>query len=177
MSEYLRMNSLEIGMTLLVVLIAGMPGTYVGNYLCKRFDSVVSAKTCLVQYILVTLAASFFLRPSTKNLAYLFGFLWGMCQGWMHPQHTTIFVTISPKGKGEVELMGLFLFAASIFGFIPPLVFSIFNEMGLPVWAGMCTLVMYFVLGYIGLVAMGDYEAARVLAHGPVPDAEEIAMT
>ncbi|KAL3912894.1 MAG: hypothetical protein SGILL_006709 [Bacillariaceae sp.] len=175
MKEYLGMNSLEIGLVLLVVLIAGMPGTYVGNVLCKRYNPVVSAKTCLVQYIVVTIAASLFLRPNTKNLAYLFGFLWGMCQGWMHPQHTTIFVTISPKDKGEVELMGLFLFAASIFGFIPPLVFSVFNEMGLPMWVGVSTLVFYFILGYIGLVAMGDYEAARAQSHGPalIPQDED----
>jgi ABC-type transport system involved in multi-copper enzyme maturation permease subunit len=101
------------------------------------------AKVCLVQYILVTFAASLFLRPTTKNLAYVFAFLWCMCQGWMHPQHTTIFVTISPKGKGETEMMGLFLFAVLVLSFIPPLVFSMFNEMRLPVSLGVATLTMY----------------------------------
>ena len=41
MSEFLGMDSLEIGMALLVVLIAGMPGTMIGNYICKRYDNPV----------------------------------------------------------------------------------------------------------------------------------------
>jgi MFS-type transporter involved in bile tolerance (Atg22 family) len=35
MSEFLKMNSLEIGMALLVVLIAGIPGTMLGDFICK----------------------------------------------------------------------------------------------------------------------------------------------
>jgi MFS-type transporter involved in bile tolerance (Atg22 family) len=93
MSEFMAMNSLEIGMVLLVVLIAGMPGTTMGNYMCKRYDNpVLSAKVCLVLYIAVTLTASIFLRPGRKNLVYIFGFLWGICQGWMHPQVRLLFI-------------------------------------------------------------------------------------
>jgi hypothetical protein len=74
-------------------------------------------------------------------------------------------VTTIPKGKGEVELMGLFLFAASILSFLPSLVFSILNEAGVPMWVGLATLIFYFVLGFISLVVMGDYHAARNHAH------------
>jgi MFS-type transporter involved in bile tolerance (Atg22 family) len=162
MSEFMEMDSLDIGMALLAVLIAGMPGTTIGNYICKRYDNpVFSAKVCLVLYIVVTLTASLFLRPGKKNLVYIFGFLWGICQGWMHPQHTVIFVTTIPKGKGEVELMGLFLFAASILSSLPSLVFSVLNEASYPMWVGLATLIFYFVLGLIGHISMGDYNAAR----------------
>jgi hypothetical protein len=64
-------------------------------------------------------------------------------------------------GKGEVELMGLFLFAASILSFLPSLVISVLNEASYPMWVGLATLIFYFVLGLIGLICMGDYSVAR----------------
>ena len=81
----------------------------------------------------------------------------------MHPQHTTTFVTITPhqRGKGETELMGLFLFATQILGFLPPLVFTILNEAGYPMWLGLSTLIVYFGIGLIGQFAMGNYDMAR----------------
>ena len=83
LSQYLGFDGLEIGMVILIVLIAGVPGTTIGDFLTRRYDNpVVSVQICLVMYIMVTALASIFLRAGTsKILAYIFGFLWGMCQG------------------------------------------------------------------------------------------------
>jgi UMF1 family MFS transporter len=157
MSEYLEMTALEIGLALLIVLSAGIPGAWLGHLCCQGYTPVVSAQMCLVLYIVVTAAASWVLTPQRKQLAYLFGFLWGICQGWMHPQHTTIFVTLTPP---SMEWMGVFLFACQILGFLPPLVFTILNEAGLSMQWGMASLILYFVAGFVGLVQMGDYAQA-----------------
>eukprot|EP00536_Pseudo-nitzschia_multiseries_P010942 jgi/Psemu1/326233/estExt_fgenesh1_pg.C_3520006 len=165
MSEYLEMNSLQIGLVLLIVMIGGMPGSFIGNYFCRLYQNPVkSARLGLVVFTLNTIGAGLFLEPSTKELMYWIGFVWGSCLGWLHPQHTTIFVTLSPKGKGAAEMMGLYLFSCQVLSFIPPLIFTVLNEIGLPMWIGISSLALYTLLGLIGLVCMGDYEAARILA-------------
>lgn len=161
MSEYLHMNSLEIGCAILMVLLAGIPGTWLGHQCCIRYNPVISAQVCLMLYIVVTAAASMVLTLPHKNWVYLFASLWGMCQGWLHPQHTTIFVTITPHDdKQVVELMGVFLFACQILSFLPPLVFTLLNEAGYSMSLGMASLILYFVLGLISLIQMGDYTQA-----------------
>ena len=114
------MSSSEIGLVLLVVLISGIPGAYIGNYItqyntkCRQTTStytttttenhhndgigpVISVTISIVLYIVTTTVASYTLTgPQTKNLIYIYGIFWGMCQGWMHPQNTTIYVTITP---------------------------------------------------------------------------------
>eukprot|EP00532_Pseudo-nitzschia_australis_P008789 CAMPEP_0168170200 /NCGR_PEP_ID=MMETSP0139_2-20121125/4049_1 /TAXON_ID=44445 /ORGANISM="Pseudo-nitzschia australis, Strain 10249 10 AB" /LENGTH=571 /DNA_ID=CAMNT_0008087679 /DNA_START=94 /DNA_END=1809 /DNA_ORIENTATION=+ len=174
MSEILEMDSLQIGTVLLGTMIGGMPGSVIGNHFCRLYQNPVkSARVGLMVFTLNTIGAGLFLRPSTKNLMHVFAFVWGICIGWIHPQHTTIFVTISPsrdEGKGSVELMGLFLFSGQVLGFVPPLVFTILNEMGVPMWIGISTIGLYTLVGFVGLVYMGDYETARRSGSKPVAD-------
>jgi UMF1 family MFS transporter len=192
MSEFLQMSGLEIGLTILIVLIFGLPGSWLGHYCTQRYDPVESTKLCLIVYALNTAAACVTLEPERKNLAYVYGAVWGICQGWIHPQHTTIFVTITVGGgeqqsttssaaagedahhhpstiipssssssqQGVVELMGVFLFACQILSFLPPLVFTALNEAGFSMQWGLASLVVYFVIGYWGLIQMGDYRSA-----------------
>jgi UMF1 family MFS transporter len=191
MSEFLQMTALEIGLTILIVLVFGLPGSWLGHLCTQRYNPVESTKLCLMLYTLTTAVACVTLVPDHKNLMYLYGALWGVCQGWIHPQHTTIFVTItvareqspspppspqedgnhppstlspssssSSSEQGVVELMGVFLFACQILAFLPPLVFTALNEAGFSMQWGMASLVVYFVIGYWGLVQMGDYQTA-----------------
>jgi len=165
MSEYLKMNSLQIGLVILLVLVAGIPGTRMGHFVCSRSNPVVSAQLCLVIYMIVTVLASVLLSgPNHKNWTYLFGILWGLCQGWMHPQHTTIFVTITPSNN-TMESMGVFLFACQILCFVPPLVFTILNEAGWSMQWGLASLILFFAIGLWGLIGMGDYSKATVAAN------------
>jgi UMF1 family MFS transporter len=156
---YLEMTSLQIGMVILLLLLGGVPGTFIGRRISTKYNPVISAQVCLVVYIATTLAASLHLRPESKNFALLYGFLWGICKGWLHPIHTTIFVTISPKGQ-EVEMMGLYFFACQILTFLPPLVFTVLNENGQSMSLGMASLTIYFALGLLGLNFIGNYQEA-----------------
>ena len=158
--EYLEMTSLQIGMVILMLLFGGIPGTWIGKKVAIMYNPVISAQVCLAFYIATTLGVSLQLRPaSSQNLALLYGFFWGICKGWLHPIHTTIFVTISPKGQ-EVEMMGLYFFACQILAFLPPLVFTVLNENGLNMSLGMASLNIYFALGLFGLNRIGNYQEA-----------------
>lgn len=168
MSEYLQMDSLQIGMVILLDLMGGIPGTWLGHFVCSRSSPVVSAQVCLTMYIIVTAAASMILSgPEHQKWTYLFGILWGMCQGWMHPQHTTIFITITPNDS-TMEWMGVFLFACQILCFVPPLVFTVLNEVGWSMQWGLASLILFFAVGMWGLIGMGDYSRAITAANGNI---------
>ncbi len=164
MSDYLEMNSQQIGAVLLMTMIGGMPGAFVGNYFCWLFNNPIrSVQLCLITFTINTILAGLFLRPSTRDWMFGFAFVWGICEGWIRPQHTTIFVTIVPIKDGAVELMALFIFFRQILSFLPPLVFTILNESGMPMSIGISSLVIYSILGFVGLLCMADYDTARSL--------------
>ena len=160
MAEFLKMSALEIGAVILLVLLAGAPGSRIGNAISIRYNPVTSAKCAVTLYVITTTLATFTLLPSHKYLAFLYGPMWGISVGWMHPQHATIFITITPKGQ-NVELMGLFLFAVFVLNFLPPLIFTILNQAGVAMNWSLCSLNLFFVLGLMGLFCLGDYDMAR----------------
>jgi MFS-type transporter involved in bile tolerance (Atg22 family) len=93
--------------------------------------------------LLVTL-----LRPEHKNRFYIFAVFWGMSIGWMHPQHITAFSSMITSGQ-EAELMGILLFSVICLEWMPPLVFSAFNEAGFPMSWGLASLGIFFFIAII----------------------------
>jgi MFS-type transporter involved in bile tolerance (Atg22 family) len=161
MTQVLDMNSTEIGVVFFVVLAAGVPGSKFGGFLAVKLrNPLTSAKICNLFFILVTTAASLTLNgPDDKHKVVVYGILWGLGLGWLSPMHTTAFMSIMPKGS-EAELMGNFLVAAQILSWLPSLVFTILNEYGIKMAFGMASLSIYFGLGIMFLVLIGDYEEA-----------------
>ena len=82
--------------------------------------------------------------------------------------HTTIFVTIRPSGQ-DAEMMGLYLFCASAFSWLPPLAFTIINEQKIHMSWGLASLNVFFILGLVCLYGMGSYEHAM---HSVRPETE-----
>ena len=73
------MDNPLIGKTILFNLIAGIPGTWLGHFICQRYNSpVVSAKAAILLYMTTTAVASVVLKETTKQYVYLFGMLWGI---------------------------------------------------------------------------------------------------
>jgi MFS-type transporter involved in bile tolerance (Atg22 family) len=110
MTQVLGMTSAEIGPVFLVVLIMGVPGSKLGGFLAKKFQSpLASAKLCNAFFILATTWAALALEaPRDKHKTVFFGALWGLGLGWLSPMHTTSFIALMPKGS-EAELMGNYL--------------------------------------------------------------------
>jgi len=83
----------------------------------------------------------------------------GIGLGWLPPMHTTGFISIIPKGQ-EAEMMGMFLLCNQILAWLPPLLFTVMNENGLDMAYGMASLNIFFFLGFLFLVIMGDFAKA-----------------
>jgi MFS-type transporter involved in bile tolerance (Atg22 family) len=82
MSEFLGMSSLEIGQALLVLLLSGIPGAWLGHQITQWYNPVVSAQVSLVVYTVTTMCASLLLSPQDKNKIFWYAVMWGICQGW-----------------------------------------------------------------------------------------------
>jgi|AntRauTorckE5430_2_1112549.scaffolds.fasta_scaffold03656_4 MFS-type transporter involved in bile tolerance (Atg22 family) len=144
LKEVMGFGSSEIGILFFIVIIAFIPGSYLGKWL-----TVVTAcpkttmKLQLVTFILVNFAGfSFLTKPERANLAYLFGALWGVLLGWFYPTEALIFSMIVPQGQ-ESELAGFFLYCSQILGWLPPLVFTLMNEKGIALKYGGAHLNIY----------------------------------
>jgi MFS-type transporter involved in bile tolerance (Atg22 family) len=160
MSHFLEMDATEIGVVFVLVLAMGIPGSKLGEMLGLRYNPLTSAKICVVFFIVSTTAAAMILTSSQdKHLTPVFGVLWGLGLGWLHPMHSTIFITISPRGQ-ESELMAIYLFCGQVFSWVPPLLFTILNEAGVRMSVGLGSLNIFFMAGLIFLYLMGDYSAA-----------------
>lgn len=161
MSHFLEMNANEIGIVFLAVLIMGAPGSKLGEFIGLRYDPLVSAKACVIFFITTTTTlASFVLTgPQDKHLTAIFGTTWGLALGWLHPMHSTLFITITPTGQ-ETELMSMYLFCGQVLSWLPPLLFTILNEAGVSMSIGLASLNLFFLAGLVCLHLMGDYNVA-----------------
>ena len=158
MSTFLDMTSSEIGSVFLVVLIMGIPGAKLGELLAFRINPLVSAKVCLLMFFLSTSAAAIVLTgPENKQYAIIFGVLWGICMGWLHPMHTVLFIGLTP-GDARTEFMGIYIFCQQVLSWLPPLVFTILNEFGASMSIGLASLDIFFFIGLVCLQSIGRYD-------------------
>ena len=165
LKEVLEMSANEISLVFLVVLITGIPGSYLGGYLSIRFASpILSGIICSLGIIVVTTAASFVLTgPETKHMALLFSSLWGIGLGWLSPVDLTIFMNLMPNDS-RTEFMGIMILAAGILSFLPALVFTVLNEAGFNMAWGLASLNLYFTSAILCWTQIGDYDLARTQA-------------
>jgi UMF1 family MFS transporter len=161
MSQVLKMDSNEIGVVFFLCLVMGIPGSKLGGYLAIRYrNPITSAKICDAFFIVTTVLASLVLTgPEDKNMTFIFGALWGLGLGWLHPMHVSAYISIIPTGQ-EAELMGMFLLCGQILAFLPPLLFTILNEFGVAMSYGMGSLNLFFAAGLACLFWLGDYDSA-----------------
>jgi MFS-type transporter involved in bile tolerance (Atg22 family) len=160
MTQVLAMDSKQIGLAFLCVFVAGIPGSKMGNYVGNKLNPLRSAKLCLVVFAInTTLAAALLKGPDHVEYMYIFASVWGICLGWLHPTHSALYCTIIPRGS-ESEMMGLYLFSGSVLSFLPPLVFTFLNEIGMSMAIGLASLNLFFAGGFIFFVLIGSYNDA-----------------
>ncbi|KAI2499021.1 Vacuole effluxer Atg22-like protein [Fragilaria crotonensis] len=156
MVHFLAMSTMEVGTAFLIILIMGIPGAKLGEWLALTLNPRWSAMLALQFFMVTTAMAAWVLdRPDRKQYMNIFGFLWGTGLGWLHPQNTTMFIALTPN-HSQTEYMGIYNFAQSIIGWLPPLVFTIMNERGVEMNFGLASLNVFFFLSLIFLLFMGS---------------------
>lgn len=171
MTDHLLFSSTENGIAILLLLLFGIPGTKVASMFTNRFNPIRSLQLCLLLWIVTTAAASLVLHGQGQQLsAYCFAAIWGLSMGWVYPTEKVLYCTIIPKGQ-EAELMGVYICACQILSWLPPLVFTIMNESGISMRIGLLTLNAYFLISFVILFFVGDYQEA--LEHARVVDMDQ----
>ncbi|CAB9508815.1 Major facilitator superfamily [Seminavis robusta] len=152
MKQFLQMDSSEIGLTFLAVLIMGGPGSRLGGWIALKFNPIISAAICNIVFILVTTLAALTLNgPDKKAYMPIPGLIWGLCLGWLLPMHSTAFITIVPRGQ-EAEMMGLYILAGQSLSWLPPMVFTALNEAGVDMAVGLASLDIFFFCATLCLI-------------------------
>lgn len=175
LTEQLRFDSRENGIAILILLLFGVPGTQIAVWFAKAYNPIVSLQANLCLWIIsIILACIFMHQPGQHGMAYAFAVIWGLALGWVYPTEKSLFVTIIPRGQ-EAELMGTYICCGEILSWLPPLIFSIMNEMGFSMRVGLLTLSVYFSISFCILFLVGDYNEA--VAHAKAIDEFCIPIT
>ncbi len=160
MTEQLGFTSRENGIAILILLLFGVPGTRIAAWLNSSVNPIRSLQINLIFWICsVSAASSFLYRPDQQGTAYVFAAFWGLAIGWVYPTEKTLYITIIPRGQ-EAELMGTYICACQFLSWLPPLIFSVMNEMGFSMRIGLFTLTLFFTVSFFILFFVGDYNEA-----------------
>jgi MFS transporter, UMF1 family len=169
MKVFLHMDANEIGLTFLAVLVMGGPGSKLGGWIALRTSPVISATICHGVFILVTTVACLAIDgPQHKRFMPIPGAVWGLCLGWLLPMHSTAYISNIPRGQ-EAELMGLYVMAGQSLSWLPPIVFTSLNEIGVDMAMALASLNIFFVCAATCLV-MVVYTGRSALSSIDVQD-------
>jgi UMF1 family MFS transporter len=172
LTDTLGFSSQENGIAILLMLIGSIPGAIAAGRTTAKFNPIRSSIVATLILALNTIGAGIVLKEPGQHMeTYIFASVWGLGSGWKWTTDRLLASVLIPPGQ-DAELMGVYLFAGQILTWLPPLVFTVLNEVGVSQRIGIGTLAVYFFLGAFALVRMGSYPAAVSVAGrmlSPVP--------
>ena len=172
LTEQLDMDAKQNGMTILFMLIAAIPGSYVGGYANRRIGPVLSSMASLVLLIIMTALIAILLKGPGQGIeTYILAGGWGLGTGWKWTCDRMVLVLCLPNTEQNAELSGLYVFSRQVLSWLPPLVFTVLNEKGISLRIGIATLDIYLLAGL--------FAYWRLLASGPsaLIDTSDAAIT
>lgn len=121
----LELTAFQIGIFFEVSLVGVVFGTKIAEIATKLTDPKISLMLSELGLALAVVIGVWAVQGIVvKELSYIWGFSIGIFLGWFYPTENVFFSLCVPKNQ-EAELSGFFNWAAEIFGWFPPLVFSI----------------------------------------------------
>lgn len=159
-TDFLEMTPVEIGINYLLILLSGIVGAKLGEWVSTRWNPVVSNILAIVLTMTSTTVAVVVLStPQRKGWSYLFSALWGALLTWLMTNDITLFVTMTPA-HSITEYMGLYMFSASALSWLPPLTFTILDNYGVSMGLGLASTNIFLLLALLSYMGLGDYQEA-----------------
>jgi len=156
--EVCNVTGQTLGIVILVILLSTVPGIYLGAWVTRITDPKTSMKIlllCMIGFNFLSFLTM--TTPEIKILPFVYGTGWGMLLGWFYSTELLILSLIQPRGQ-EAEITGIFLYCTQILAFLPPLMFTIFNESGIHLkWGGMF-INLYYLLGLVLYQLMAPWD-------------------
>jgi len=165
-TNVLEFSSMDIGVSVLLMLIANIPGGVIAGWITKRLDPRWSQMLSVVLVITMTsLSAGLLSGPGQRTLAYILIFFWGLGIGWKWTTDRMLSAAIIPTEQ-NAEYMGIYLFFGAILTWAPPLIYTALNEAGISQQIGLASLNIFFAVGLFAYGMMGNYRAAVQAVEG-----------
>ena len=173
----LGMTSMQSSMLIGICLVFAVPGSFLFGILTKKIGPFKSYMMSLCWWAGVTIVAPFFMySPETQTAAYFFGMLWGVGFGWLYPTQRTSYTLIIPAGQ-ESELMGIYIFAGQILGWMPPLIFTALNEKGINMKFGLIADACFFLAALfimVTFIGVRGFDNAVTLAQASAAKRQQV---
>lgn len=168
-TDVLNMDGGEIGILFILALFGSLPGTWCANYVTQMTNPKQSWLLNFCVTTVVTASGAFVMKEGFKESGYIYGFLWGFCLGWFFPTKTLVFSRILPPGK-DSQMSGFFVYAAQIFAWMPPLVFSALIEAGVPSQYGLLSLASFTFIAGLCTLGMASWPEVLEDVNKTIPD-------
>lgn len=175
-TTFLNMNAVMSGVAILIFLAAAIVGSVImpraarlmGIYNLLRLG-------CVLMTVMTVLISTIISGPDQTNVYLILSAMWGMLYGWIVPAGRQVFLSIMPKGQAS-EMMGIYIFCANGFLWLPPLIVTIMNENGISIRYGILTLGLMTILAFGVLCMAGNYEEAVEKAESSIRDVQMQVM-
>ncbi|KAL3931977.1 MAG: hypothetical protein SGBAC_011066, partial [Bacillariaceae sp.] len=157
-SRVLRYNSLDVGLTFFVAVLAAIPGTVVNAHLCRRFNPKISLQINFIFLFCITVAAPFvIISENPPWLGYIWGVMWGFSLGWMYSGEQ-LFYTLCMPASQEAELAGFFVYCTVILTWLPSLIYSTIVENGYKEQYGLGSLCILQLTSMFTITMVPDWD-------------------
>lgn len=157
LSEEVDLSGSDIAIFFLVVLVASLPGSYLGSQITKRTNPNISWRLNMLSLAVVTIVGALLVDSSRKPVAYVWGLVIGLLLGWFYSTENLFFSMCLPKGQ-EAELAGFFVYCTQILGWLPPLIFSLMVEAGVDQTYGVMMVAAFFFVAIAILSLAAPWE-------------------
>jgi UMF1 family MFS transporter len=159
LTDQLQFTVQENGMTMMAIIIAAIPGSFISSWITSACSAIVSSVGAVVLLIVNTAMVSIFLKgPGQQLETYILAAGWGLGTGWKYTCDKMVLLQVIPDGQ-NAELMGVFIFSRQVLAMLPPLVFTVLNEQGISQRIGIATLDIFFLLSLFAYIRLMKSEA------------------
>ena len=160
MISHLNASYARIGYVGVAIAIGNLVGSRVHPRVAARWNLLVDLRINLVGWILLCVLLGVVITGPDRWIAFVVLItLLAFFMGWAIPSTRTLYIALMPRGR-ETEYMGIYVFAASGFSWLPPTLFTILNESGVKMNTILLTGAIPLVLALFVLMKVASYPEA-----------------
>lgn len=171
------LNALQIGIFFEVSLLGVILGTKSGAIVSRLTNPTISLQLASLGCALATIIGCWLVVDvEVKERTYAWGASIGFFLGWYYPVENTFFSLAVPRNQ-EAEFAGIYNYASQIFGWLPPLLFTVMveNDITIP-WALTGTASFFFVaIFFLRLAKSWNVIVAESQVLIPNPDFDDMS--
>jgi len=137
------MSSGQIALGNIVTLFFSIPGSLIADKVMQRTNPKISIQINLVFCAVVTIIGGIVLTDESRvNLLWYFSAFLGIAIGWFYPSTAAFFSSSIPK-QHQSEFTGFYMYFTVILSWLPPIIFTILNELGFHMKFGLMSMALF----------------------------------